>query len=50
MWAANVRANRERAIRIQSGEVNDRYMRYLTGCADLSRRGISNVAQCTLPK
>jgi len=34
MWAANLRANRERAIRIQSGEVYDRYMRYLTGCAD----------------
>jgi cyclopropane-fatty-acyl-phospholipid synthase len=33
MWAANLRANRERAIVIQSEEVYDRYMRYLTGCA-----------------
>jgi cyclopropane-fatty-acyl-phospholipid synthase len=50
MWAANLRANRERAICIQSEEVYDRYMRYLTGCADLFRRDISNVAQWTLPK
>ncbi len=49
-WAANLRNNRERAIAIQSEEVYDRFMRYLTGCADLFRRGISNVAQYTLTK
>jgi cyclopropane-fatty-acyl-phospholipid synthase len=49
-WAANLRNNRERAIAIQSEEVYDRYMRYLTGCANLFRRGISNVAQFTLEK
>jgi cyclopropane-fatty-acyl-phospholipid synthase len=50
MWAANLRANRERAIAIQSEEVYDRFMRYLTGCANLFRKGISNVAQFTLTK
>jgi cyclopropane-fatty-acyl-phospholipid synthase len=50
MWAANLRANRERAIAIQSEEVYDRYMRYLTGCADFFRRGITNVGQFTLIK
>ena len=50
MWAANLRANRERAIVIQSEEVYDRYMRYLTGCADFFRRGITNIGQFTLTK
>ena len=50
IWAANLEANRERAIAIQSEEVYDRYMRYLTGCANLFRKGISNVGQYTLTK
>ena len=50
MWAANLEANRERAIEIQSEEVYDRFMRYLTGCANLFRKGLSNVAQYTLTK
>ena len=49
-WAANLDTNRERAIAIQSEEVYDRYMRYLTGCANLFRKGISNVGQFTLTK
>ena len=50
MWAANLQANRERAIAIQSEEIYDRHMRYLTGCADFFRRDISNVGQFTLIK
>jgi cyclopropane-fatty-acyl-phospholipid synthase len=50
MWAANLEANRERAIAIQSEEVYNRFMHYLTGCANLFRKGISNVAQYTLTK
>ena len=50
MWAENLEANREQAIAIQSEEVYDRFMRYLTGCAGLFRKGISNVAQYTLTK
>jgi cyclopropane-fatty-acyl-phospholipid synthase len=50
IWTANLQANRERAIAIQSEEVYNRYIRYLTGCADFFRRGISNVGQFTLTK
>ena len=50
MWAANLQANRERAIAIQSEEVYDRYMKYLIGCADFFRRDICNVGQFTLIK
>ena len=41
MWAENLAANKEQAIAITSEEVYDRYMKYLTGCADFFRRGIS---------
>ncbi len=50
MWAENLEANREQAIAIQSEVVYDRFIRYLTGCAGLFRKGISNVAQYTLTK
>ncbi|BBZ10740.1 cyclopropane mycolic acid synthase family methyltransferase [Mycobacterium branderi] len=49
-WAANLRANREQAVAVQSEEVYDRYMKYLVGCADFFRRGITEVAQFTLIK
>jgi mycolic acid methyltransferase UmaA len=48
IWAANLAANKETAIALTSVEVYDRYMRYLTGCADFFRRGITNVGQFTL--
>ena len=50
MWAANLEANKDRAIAIQSEEVYDRYMHYLTGCENFFRKGISNVGQFTLVK
>jgi len=50
MWAANLEANREEAIALTSDETYDRYMRYLTGCADFFRLGITNVGQFTLVK
>jgi cyclopropane-fatty-acyl-phospholipid synthase len=50
IWAANLAANKEQAIAITSEEVYERYMRYLTGCADFFRRGITNVGQFTLVK
>ncbi len=50
IWAANLAANREKAIAIQSEEVYDRYMHYLTGCEDFFLKGISNVGQFTLAK
>jgi cyclopropane-fatty-acyl-phospholipid synthase len=50
MWTANLAANREQAIAMTSEEVYERYLRYLTGCADFFRRGITNVGQFTLIK
>lgn len=47
-WAANLEANHDEAVRIQSQEVYDRYMRYLTGCANLFRVGYTDVNQFTL--
>src|SRR5262249_6096627 len=35
LWAAALEANKEQAIAIQSQQVYDRYMKYLTGCAKL---------------
>jgi cyclopropane-fatty-acyl-phospholipid synthase len=50
MWAANLVEQRDQAIAITS-EVNyDRFLRYLTGCADFFRRGITDVGQFTLVK
>jgi cyclopropane-fatty-acyl-phospholipid synthase len=50
IWAANLEANRDKAIELQSEEIYDRYMHYLTGCENFFRKGISNVAQFTLAK
>jgi len=50
MWADNLAATRDQAIEITSEEVYDRYMKYLTGCADFFRRGITNIGQFTLVK
>jgi cyclopropane-fatty-acyl-phospholipid synthase len=49
-WAANLEANKETAIAIQSEKVYDRYMKYLTGCAKLFREGYTDVDQFTLEK
>ena len=50
MWSDNLIANREQAISLTSQEVYDRYLKYLTGCADFFKRGITNVGQFTLVK
>ena len=50
IWADNLQRHREEAIAITSEEIYERYMRYLTGCADFFRRGITNVGQFTLVK
>jgi cyclopropane-fatty-acyl-phospholipid synthase len=50
MWADNLVAARDEAIAIQSETVYDRYLRYLTGCADFFRRDISSIGQFTLVK
>ena len=50
MWAAALEAHKDEAIAIQSEEVYDRYMKYLTGCAELFRDGYTNLCQFTLEK
>ena len=50
IWAANLEANRDEAIEVQSLEVYDRYMKYLTGCADMFRVGYIDVNQFTCEK
>ncbi len=39
-----------RRSRSSPREVYDRYMKYLTGCADLFREGYTDVCQFTLVK
>jgi cyclopropane-fatty-acyl-phospholipid synthase len=50
LWAAALEARRDEAIAIQSEEVYERYMKYLTGCADMFRVGYIDVNQFTLQK
>ena len=50
MWAAALEAHKDEAIAIQSEEVYERYMRYLTGCAKGFRVGYIDVHQFTLEK
>ncbi|GAY15491.1 cyclopropane mycolic acid synthase family methyltransferase [Mycobacterium sp. shizuoka-1] len=50
LWAAALESRRDEAIAIQSEEVYDRYMKYLTGCADLFRNRYTDVCQFTLSK
>lgn len=49
-WAQALDARRDEAVAVQSEEVYDRYMRYLTGCADMFRKGYIDVNQFTLRK
>jgi cyclopropane-fatty-acyl-phospholipid synthase len=49
-WAQALGARRDEAIAVQSEEVYDRYMKYLTGCADMFRKGYIDVNQFTLQK
>jgi len=50
MWASALEGHRSEAISIQSEEVYERYMKYLTGCADMFRVGYIDVNQFALEK
>ncbi len=50
IWATALEARKDEAIAIQSDEVYERYIKYLTGCADLFRQGYTDVCQFTLEK
>lgn len=49
-WAVALQERHRDAVRIQSEEVYQRYMRYLTGCARAFRAGYIDVNQFTLRK
>jgi cyclopropane-fatty-acyl-phospholipid synthase len=49
-WAAALSAHPEEAVAVQSVEVYERYMKYLTGCAEMFRNGYIDVNQFTLSK
>ncbi|AMO60037.1 methyltransferase, cyclopropane fatty acid synthase [Mycolicibacterium phlei] len=49
-WAEALRAHHDEAVAVQSQEVYDRYLHYLTGCADGFRVGYIDVNQFTLVK
>jgi cyclopropane-fatty-acyl-phospholipid synthase len=50
MWAQALESRKDEAIEIQSEEVYERYMKYLTGCAGAFRTGYIDVNQFTLEK
>ncbi|KZS69980.1 SAM-dependent methyltransferase [Mycobacterium kansasii] len=50
LWAQALQAHQDEAIAIQSEEVYERYMKYLTGCAKAFRTGYIDVNQFTLQK
>jgi cyclopropane-fatty-acyl-phospholipid synthase len=50
MWSANLEAKRDEAIALMDEATYDKYMKYLTGCADFFRRGVTNIGQFTLVK
>jgi cyclopropane-fatty-acyl-phospholipid synthase len=50
LWATALEARKDDAIALQSQEVYDRYMKYLTGCAKLFRQGYTDIDQFTLTK
>jgi len=49
-WAANLESKKDEAIAVTSEEVYERFMKYLTGCADLFRNGYTDVCQLTCDK
>lgn len=49
-WAEALQARHSETVEIQSEEVYQRYMRYLTGCANAFRVGYIDVNQFTLAK
>jgi cyclopropane-fatty-acyl-phospholipid synthase len=50
LWAEALAAHQSEAIEIQSEEVYERYMKYMTGCAKMFRIGYIDVNQFTLEK
>ncbi len=50
IWAATLEAKHDEAVALQSEEMYERYMKYLTGCANFFHKGYTNLCQFTLSK
>ncbi|MGK2882934.1 MAG: cyclopropane mycolic acid synthase family methyltransferase [Mycobacterium sp.] len=50
IWAAALEARKDEALALQGQEVYDRYVKYLSGCAELFREAYTDVCQFTLVK
>jgi len=50
IWSAALEAHKDEAVALQSKEVYERYIKYLTGCAEMFRIGYIDVNQFTLAK
>jgi cyclopropane-fatty-acyl-phospholipid synthase len=50
IWSAALESHKDQAVALQSEEVYERYMRYLTGCAEMFRTGYIDVNQFTCQK
>jgi len=50
IWSAALQAHKDQAIALQSEETYERYMKYLTGCAEMFRIGYIDVNQFTCEK
>jgi cyclopropane-fatty-acyl-phospholipid synthase len=50
IWAATLEARHADAVALQSEEMYERYMKYLTGCSRLFHDGYTNLCQFTLTK
>ncbi|MGA7051940.1 MAG: cyclopropane mycolic acid synthase family methyltransferase [Mycobacterium sp.] len=49
-WLEALQAHKDQAVAIQSEEVYERYVKYLSGCAPAFRDGVVDVTQFTLQK
>ena len=50
IWAATLEFKHDEAVALQGEEMYERYMRYLTGCADFFHQGYTDLCQFTLSK
>ncbi|MDX1891969.1 cyclopropane mycolic acid synthase family methyltransferase [Mycolicibacterium sp. 050158] len=50
IWSATLEAKHDEAVALQSEEMYERYMKYLTGCANFFHKGYTNLCQFTLAK
>jgi cyclopropane-fatty-acyl-phospholipid synthase len=50
IWADTLESKHDEAVALQSEEMYQRYMKYLTGCSNFFHKGYTNLCQFTLSK